>query len=413
MFLGVIRTAANRFSEGAYGFKEFSQAVQTVIGSTTGKKITYGNYILTDALNDAYRLNERGMKEIAYKNQTTTSGLTNFRSEGMYWMNKIPGYMHRMVMFIAQSIKDGTIIVDALGNPTKESATQIINGKLVYDEKKDLRFKAYLSDPNKPEHLQTKEWKEARALYLGTKADLANEPEGLKADGSLARAYTNKERDSMKEFADEVDGNYDPETKSQWAKTAFGKIFLQFKGGWLTAKKNRWYTATSSDTSKGRWTTEWVDGQPKRVWEGKVSEGIIQSLVAIASEIKNRKTPLIWNSLDPVRKENMMLMFGDLLIFGLIGVLVHELGWLGDSKSDPVAYQFGRSLTNASNDLFIGNTIGTITGDKNPVAMFAWGGSVIDNTWGLITNKKNAGEHLLNSVAAYRSIHNLVKDGTN
>lgn len=409
MFNSVVRTAANRYNMGAYGFKEFSQAMQVVVGSTLKNKVSYGNYILTDALNDTYRLNERGMREMSYKNQTTSGGLTNFKSEGMYWMNKIPSYMNRMALFIAQSIKDGTIEVDAIGNTTKNSATQMVNGQLVYNERLDKRFREYLSDPNRSDHLQSDSWKQARALYLGAKADLSQEPNGLKADGTLARAYSNKERNSLKEFADEVDGNYDPETKNQWSKTALGKIFMQFKGGWLTAKKNRWYTATTADSAQGRWTTEVVDGETKRVWEGKISEGIIQSLIAVANEIKTKRTPLVWDSLDPVRKQNMIFMFGDLLVFGLIGALVNAAGWLGDADSNPIAYQFGRSLTNASNDLFIGNTISTVTGKTNPVAMFSWGDSVIDNTWGLITNKKNAGAHLLNTVGAYRSIHSLVQ----
>jgi hypothetical protein len=81
-----------------------------------------------------------------------------------------------MTMFVSQMIHDGIIKVDVLGKPSKDSALQMIDGKLVYNDKLDARFSEYLNNVDKPTHLQSTSWKEARASYLSLKEQLALEP---------------------------------------------------------------------------------------------------------------------------------------------------------------------------------------------------------------------------------------------
>ena len=48
------------------------------------------------------------------------------------------------------------------------------------------------------------------------------------SEWTLPRAYTNRQRDSLKSFSDLCFGYYDKETKSEFYKTVIGVIFKQF-----------------------------------------------------------------------------------------------------------------------------------------------------------------------------------------
>ena len=66
----------------------------------------------------------------------------------------------------------------------------------------------------------------------------------------LPRAYTNRQRDSLKSFSDLCFGYYDKETKSEFYKTVIGVIFKQFMA-YGSSKKMQYIKAGSTSTARG------------------------------------------------------------------------------------------------------------------------------------------------------------------
>lgn len=404
------RLLANRFDKTAFQTGDLAKANALVYGDLKTNKMSYESVSFCDNLNEMYRLSDMTLKELVHKVQTTSKGIVNFGSQWAFWLQSTPIYINRMAMFNAQMIHDGILKVSASGKIEKNSALQMVDGQLVYNERLDDRFKTYLDKPEQPIHLQSDAWKESRAAYLKSKELLSQEPGGLKSDGSLARPYDNLTRDSLKTGADDVHGNYDKETRTRMEQLAFGKLFFQFKT-YITAKKNRWYMETHPDDRRGQWVTEWHEGQPVKLWQGKVTEGIYQTLCALGSEIHGNKGNLIksWDTLHSSQKQNVALMLGDIAQFGIFALMLGLIGYSAIKKTDPVQAEMLRGLSNASSDLWIGTTISSLAGEKNPMAVLSWGTGVLGNTWGVFTGTPHAGYNLLNHVAAFRLVNAATK----
>lgn len=406
----ITKTLANYFDTSAFGAKQLMQAATLVYGDLNTNKLSYENVSLGDNLNEMFRLSDMNLKELVHKVQTTSSGATKFGSHWAYWWQSFPVYTNRMIMFTAQMIKDGIIKVNGLGQPSRDSAIQMIDGKMVYNDKLDPRFSEYLASKDKPEHVQNASWKESRANYLKMQELLLQEPGGIKSDGSLARPYDNKTKDSLKTAADDVHGNFDKDTRTRMEQLAFGKIFLQFKT-YVTAKKNRWYMETHPDERRGQWVTEWHDGTPVKMWKGKITEGIWQTLCALTNEVKNNRGDIVksWKDMHMSQKQNVALMLGDILQFGIYSLMLGLIGYEALKKDDPLQAELLRGLSNSTQDLWIGNAVTSFTGNQNPVALLSWGTSVMNNSWGVITGKPNAATSLMDNVALFRTLHRMTK----
>lgn len=408
LFGNVVRLMANKYNEHTFGIKEYLKAHAIVAGTLNENKSSIKHVGFCDAINEIYGLSEMDVQRAAHEVQTGSAGLAHFRSKYAYWFNTFPGYFNRLVLFTAQAIKDGVIDVDTIGHLTKNSAYQMIDSRLVYNEKLDKRFSLYTNNKQMPDSRQTKDYKEQKALYLAVTQDLINEADGMKSDGTMARAYNNKQRNSLKEFADEVHGSYDKENKTNFQKMAFGRIFMQFKG-WISAKKNRWFTETNINETRGSYETQYdADGNPVSVWKGKVTEGITQSILAMYHEIQANKFNIAksWDNMNATQRENFMFLLGDTLVFGLLALIVEMFTGPGMKKDNPLGYEGLHALSNSSKDFFIGSTIGSVSGSKNPLALASWSTKVLNDSWGVMTGSKTP-SNLLDNVAIYRNINRL------
>ena len=142
---------------------------------------------------------------------------------------------------------------------------------------------------------------------------------------ALTRAYTNKQRDSLKSFADTAFGYYDRETKANFFKTAIGLTFKQFMA-YMSAMKTRYFLSRTNNTARGAykqledtrgrkiWTIRLEDNEiktinddmlngeysqykhtakPKLAWQGTYLEGIVQSYVNLIKELSGGTIDLI------------------------------------------------------------------------------------------------------------------------
>ena len=109
--------------------KSLSKAYVTVVKNsfTDGRTINIVNQLCK-----IYRLSNVDVSRIS-EGLITERGLTNMR-DWLYASLRRPDFLNRMVLFVAQCYEDG--VYDAFS---------IKDGKLIYDWKKDKRFKIYAS----------------------------------------------------------------------------------------------------------------------------------------------------------------------------------------------------------------------------------------------------------------------------
>jgi hypothetical protein len=420
LFGNVVRLMANKYNDHSFGLTDYMKAHALFAGTVNENKTSFKHVGFCDAINEMYGLADMDVQRAAHEVIAGSGSLAHFKSRYAYWFNKFPGYFNRMVLFLSRGINEGVIDVDATGHLTKNSAYQMIDSHLVYNEKLDKRFSLYTNNKDMQDSRQTDEYKKQKALYIAIKQDLEQEPNGLKSDGSLARAYSNRQKDSIKSFADEVHGSYDKIDKTNFQKMAFGRMFMQFKG-WLTAKKNRWYTETHINEQRGNFELAKDNdgnlihndaGEPVYTWKGKVTEGITQSILAMAHELNANKFNVIksWDTMNKSQRENFMFLLSDTLVFGLMSLIVGSFMNSQTKKEHPGEYELLNSLHNSSRDFFIGSTISAVSGDKNPVALASWSTKVLNDTWGVATGNKNV-TSLMDNVAIFRNLHRLTATG--
>jgi hypothetical protein len=80
----------------------------------------------------------------------------------------------------------------------------------------------------------------------------------------LPKAYTNRQRNSIKSFADLSFGYYDRETKAKFFKTAVGLIMKQFMA-FLSSKKMQYFQVRSNNTARGSFK-QLTDAKGLAIW---------------------------------------------------------------------------------------------------------------------------------------------------
>lgn len=128
-----------------------------------------------------------------------------------------------MTLFLAKMIEDKAFSAHSL------SAT----GDLIYDFEKDERFAEYNAHKGNKDYT-SKLFLEQRAMYRAMLEEFKQEGH-VKEDGTfltfgdaLPRAYTTKQKVSLKEFSDSMYGFYDQEAKSLVDLKFIGLVYKQF-----------------------------------------------------------------------------------------------------------------------------------------------------------------------------------------
>ena len=417
-FGNAVNLMATKYTDHTFGLQDYIKAYGIIGGTMNQNKLNYTSPGFCDAINEIYGLSHMGINEMSHAVQQGVGGGIHFNSRIGRWFTTFPGWANRLLMFNAQAIKDGVITLDKVGGISKDSAYQMIDDRLVYNEKLDKRFNLYTNNKAMPDSRQTEEYKKQKSLYIAMKQELEDEPGGIKSNGELARPYTSKQGTSLKALADDVHGNYDAVNKSLFDKTAFGQIFTQFKG-WLTVKKNRWFTQTDTDNQiRGRYEQILGEdgkplldehGTPIMQWKGKYMEGIAQTMMAMYHELDANKFNIVksWDNMNATQKGNFMYLLGDTLTLGVLALIVSMFSEPHMEKNNPVGYQAINALKNSSRDFFIGSTLTAFSGVNNPLSSVAWSQKVLEDSWGVMTGSKDANS-LLRNVAIYRNLNNLV-----
>lgn len=229
MTIGVLKniSAAGTGLNEEFGAKEMTAAYTKLI--TINKQFT-NEFNMIQKMNHLYRIANMDISTVPKKIQHDRHGVARGFGRWMFTTSTAADYYNRMAILLAKMIKDGSY-----------EAHSMKGNVMTYDPKKDKRFEYYLKerDNNKDKdgnYIPKKgdnKYNDQRNLYLLTIQQLNKEytvvgRKPLKESDLIEKAYTQKERDSIKAFSDLIYGAYDKDSQAQFPNTLAGIAFMQF-----------------------------------------------------------------------------------------------------------------------------------------------------------------------------------------
>lgn len=258
MFTTISRSMFSSYGAETFSLKNYAKAWGTMMWDTKDfvRRVTK-----IELLNEHFRMTNMSISDLASQTTSNKVGFANVFNRWMGWTLVAPDYFNRMTMFIAQMMHDGSWDAYQLFEDDAEIS-------LKYDMSKDKRFDIYYqwmkqSGGNLDEIPSTlrRTFLDQKSLYEAMKEEFnetlppSKQIKDFKdaesdSEWTLPRAYTNRQRDSLKSFSDLCFGYYDKETKSEFYKTVIGVIFKQFMA-FGSSKKMQYWKAGSTSTVRG------------------------------------------------------------------------------------------------------------------------------------------------------------------
>lgn len=343
---GALGIASDRF-----GLAEFVRAGAFVANS----KLDPETIQFIDDLSYEYGIDKLEVENLITKLRNRKDFGTYFSQMAM-WLNTAPDIFFRRIIFIAEALRDGTIVIKNNKIDNENSAIGFVDGKLTYKPELDKRYKKGFED-NKSE-----EW----ALYNHVKK--VHEDEGNIIDGKPKLAYTRRELDSKRKIANDLYADMSYENRSWFEKTIVGVLWMQFKR-WVMPIMNRYYTWGKNPLKQidasGKWAIvknkngeiEYDEsGQPLVMWKGRLHEGILNTFFWYISQSYKQKQLLGSGDLDDIQKRNIRHLASDLTMFLLVRLLILALD---DEEKDrnSLSSKTLNILATSTKDLFFMNTV--------------------------------------------------------
>lgn len=313
-FTNISRAMFSTYGEETFTFQDYMKAIGIMSGDIPG---FIASVTKIELLNEFYGMSNMSITEIPEQVTSNKTGIFATFSRFMSWALTAPDYWNRMSMFISQMIHDGTWEAHEIYEDPDGFK------QLKYDIAKDKRFNVFYKYASDPRYNGDISWipnsdkqkfNHQMALYQAMLDELNETSDNpyYYTPGDkvyLPKAYTNRQRNSMKSFADTTFGYYDVETKALFFKTAVGQIFKQFMA-YMAGKKVQYYQAGSDVVARGSFeqvtdntgeklwkigTTvkknseltadERISAIPVLAWKGAYIEGIFQSYMNLFKEL--------------------------------------------------------------------------------------------------------------------------------
>lgn len=404
MYIGATRVMVKQHNN--VSLDSYNKAVAYVIQDLPNNP---SGISLVQQLNAMYGMANYSLGNVANQRKVNWLNINNWGHDTLFIGCSAPDYQHRMAILIAKMMDDGCW--DALS--TNE------NDELVYDFKKDKRFEAYIKGD-----ITNSKYLEQKTLYLKNleewNAQGYRKPDGttLKEGDDLPQPYTNREGQSIKNYADILYGHYDDESRSLMNDMFIGTFFMQYKT-FVTAKLEQWtmeggvynieYLKQQYDPLTGeklyeimRYPNPDGTGVPTRniikesvlkdlpkedreqarpyiEWTGQPMEGMARSAWNMAKAIRHmskEELDEIWN--DPHERGLLLLGMSDLFLMGLIGLIIQALfgAAVGSEEWSDINYDVRNSnyftslsynvLRGVTRDNSIFSVIQSMGADMNP-----------------------------------------------
>ena len=287
-----------------------------------------------------------------------------------------------------------------------------------YNETLDPRF--YVYDETRPgwgnnKPPTTPEEKQKHGLWKAVREKQAAEG-AIDDEGNMKFPMTAEERTSIKYYATKLYGSFHKDKEIDENAHALIRMFLKYKS-WFLQKASNYYMVSDESMARGKW--EWVEDPDHedggyQTWVGMPSEGILQSMGFLITQLNDLRSIAAFQTLNDVQKENLGKLLADLLLITVFASLLTP--WLLE-KDDFSKTSFGRSLKgalkNATMDLNVAATAVQMGDSTAPViSMAANGGTNFLNAFGALIqgNEDDAWKSLdggMRSFGAYSTARSL------
>lgn len=340
-FYMLMSRSMNRvFGDNAFTSKDALKAYTRFVTDLGGP--TSDDFSLLELLNIHFGMTQQDVVNMAYNLNSDNKGFKGAVRRGQYWATTAPDFLNRMVFLTAQMIHDDCL-----------DAYKVVDGNLVYDWKKDGRFKVLASGVK-----SHPDYKKQLAKYISMLNQFNLEGYNLTLDldnlQPLPSAYTESEKRSIKSGSDSIFGYMDRENAMLVRWSLMGKMLTQFKmyfsatrerwllGGQMSKAKGEWVHATDEDGNKlyykivteldGSTTLEQTTEEtemPVTEWQGRFVEGMVNSVLWYIKYLWDNKYKHVpKEEIEGIqhleyRKRNMRQMFTDLIWRALMSLLVY------------------------------------------------------------------------------------------
>lgn len=446
MYIGTTRSMAHHLD--GLSADNYATAISYIVKDL---KDNPSGIALIQQLNADYRMANYSLSNIANQRRLNWLNIKNWGKDTMFIGCSAPDYQHRNAILIAKMMGDGCWEAHSLDQ----------DGKLSYDFAKDKRYAIYNSgNRTHPEYAAQE------ALYLKNLEEF-NKQGYKKPDGSslvkgdpLPRAYTSREGQSIKNYADILYGHYDDASKSLINDTFIGAFFMQYKT-FVTSKLEQWFMKgdvynieflkQQYDPVTGeklyevyKFPNDDTTGMPERIiyreselaslseeernaakpyfeWEGQPMEGLFYSswrFVKALVSMDQKKLEEIWN--DPHEKAQLILAFNDLILMALLnliitGIFAAALGsddydsvWSDAKKAGPLASMSYSVLVGMTEDGPVHKIIGRMISDVNPPIITSMQ-KLGKSCWGVITGDSSLAYALTRNIGMLSDLQGLVQ----
>ena len=416
----------SRVMAEAYGADQFTKAD---IAKAWGIIFSHGmkdpnTLTLIDALNVDYRMANADSESVQKILSQSKAGIKNFDSDKLYFANRIPDMYHRMGILVAKMIHDGCWEAHSLDE----------NENLVYDFKKDARFKL-LNDPNADK--TSKEYRTQKAFYNAMRLQFIKEGFEIADGDPLPRAYTVQEGTSIKAFSEMCFGHYDSDTQMLAKKTFIGAFMLQYRT-FLSAKLEQWilkpgtynqghYTVVKNEDgiTLMRVFTETENGveveikleteltgneiaEPLVEWQGRFMEGILYSMWDFTKTLCTldfKKLKELWSV--PVKRCNFKLFMHDMVWMSILMALMSALILNNDDvELNAGEWAAASAVYTSFSDGPITSIMSSMFGDLNP-SMITQSKELVSNVGDAITGKKRWSKAMYSPVGALAPLNHM------
>jgi len=414
----------------------------------------FSSVSLLQQLNSIYQMANQSLSQIANQRRVNWLNIKNWSRDTLFITATSPDFMHRVSILVAKMMGDGCW-----------EAHELVDGKLVYNFKKDKRFQHFIN--NETSH---KDYLKEKSLYQKMLDDFKqagytkDDGSELKDGDDLPQAYTNTEAQSIKNYADLLYGHYDDSSRSLLVDTFLGSFIMQFKT-YITAKFEQWTMPEgvyNTETLKQQFDpvtnealymiiNEDEDGVHRDIvresklkdlseeqrnnvllyydYEGIPMQGLLQEMWQFTKDIMSfdRET---WNKLweDPTRRGYIYLAIHDQFILALLMFLITALFGEGvDAKNPLNIAEVGRKvrdmgpLTQVAYNVLQGSTM-----DAQFLALSGQGGVIgnlatnppmltavqrfVKTNWNMITGKSSLPYVASQNIGAIRSFQGVLKE---
>lgn len=447
MYIGATRTMVKQHGNVTLG--NYNKAIAYVLQDLPNNP---SGISMVQQMNALYGMANYSLGNVVNQRRVNWLNISNWGRDTLFVGCSAPDYQHRMAILIAKMMDDGCWDAFSLDE----------NDQLTYDVKKDKRFEIYFKgETSNPKYA------EQRALFLKNIEEW-NAQGYRKEDGStltendqfLPQPYTNREAQSIKNYADILYGHYDDESRSLMNDMFLGSFFMQFKT-FVTAKLEQWimnggvynveYLKQQYDPVTNEKLYEIIkypnedntgmpyreiikesaynslseeekaQAQPYIEWTGQPMEGMARgALNTVRAIVKMDKEELdrIWN--DPHEKGLLLLGMSDLFLMGLLAILIKALygAALGSEEWSDInkdvrnsnyfaslSYNVLRGVTNDNN---ITSIVSSMASDVNPPFLTNMK-QFVDSCWGVAIGDQSLAYALTRNVGAVSDFSGMVK----